>query len=264
MRWAVLLLSSLLLVSAETAASRLALTLRTRHEPFKGSGAWVETTFKVDLEPKKTALVICDMWDDHWCKSAAKRCGELARQADPVVAALRSKGVTIVHCPSDTMAYYADATQRKAMLAITKATPPDNKALTDPPLPIDDKDGGCDDEMPVKSFRAWKRQHEAIRISEGDFISDQGTEVYSLLKARGIDTLLIMGVHTNMCVCNRSFAIKQMTRWGIKCILIRDLTDAMYNPKRRPFVSHEEGTNLVIQHIEQHWCPTVLTRELMR
>jgi hypothetical protein len=71
-----------------------------------------------------------------------------------------------------------------------------------------------------------------------------------------------MGVHTNMCVLNRSFAIKQMTRWGIRCVLVRDLTDAMYNPKKRPNVTHEEGTELVIGHIEKWWCPTVLSSEL--
>jgi nicotinamidase-related amidase len=264
MRYATLVLLSLLLVSAETPKGGMPLTLRTRHEPYKGSEVWVESTFKAELDPKKVALVICDMWDDHWCKCAARRCGELAKKADPVIAALRKKGVTIIHCPSDTMAFYADAPQRKAMQAVAKTAPPASKVLPDPPLPIDDKDGGCDDEETPKFRKAWTRQHEAIKIADGDFISDQGSEVYSLLKARGIETLLIMGVHTNMCVCNRSFAIKQMTRWGVKCILIRDLTDSMYNPKKRPYVSHDEGTQLVIQHIEKHWCPTVLSSELTR
>jgi hypothetical protein len=73
-----------------------------------------------------------------------------------------------------------------------------------------------------------------------------------------------MGVHTNMCILNRSFAIKQMTKWGLRCILVRDLTDAMYDPKAQPFVTHEQGTELVIQHIEKHWCPTVESAELLR
>src|SRR5687768_10507664 len=98
-----LLLALPLLALAEPPTRGLPLTLRTRHEAFKGSGEWVETTLKADLDPKKVALVICDMWDDHWCKSAAKRCDALARKANPVIAALRKKGVTIIHCPSDTM-----------------------------------------------------------------------------------------------------------------------------------------------------------------
>ena len=74
---------------------------------------------------------------------------------------------------------------------------------------------------------------------------------------------LIMGVHTNMCILNRTFAIRQMTRWGVTCVLIRDLTDAMYNPADRPYVPHEKGTQLVIEHIERYWCATVESAELM-
>ena len=29
-----------------------------------------------EIDPAKCAVVVCDMWDDHWCKSAAARCGE--------------------------------------------------------------------------------------------------------------------------------------------------------------------------------------------
>jgi hypothetical protein len=54
-----------------------------------------------------------------------------------------------------------------------------------------------------------------------------------------------------------------MTRWGIQCILARDLTDTMYNPKMRPFVSHDKGTDLVVEHIEKFWCPSVLSSELV-
>src|SRR5262249_47386236 len=147
--------------------------------------------------------------------------------------------------------------QRKLAQKVPKIKLPPDRKIDDPPLPIDDKEGGCDDPMPVKPFRAWKRQHAAIKIVEGDLISDNGGEVYANLKARNITHLLVMGVHTNMCVLNRSFSIKQMTRWGIRCVLVRDLTDAMYSPKKKPFVSHDEGTKLVIEHIEKHWCPTV-------
>jgi hypothetical protein len=73
-----------------------------------------------------------------------------------------------------------------------------------------------------------------------------------------------MGVHANMCILNRSFGIRQLARWGIHCILVRDLTDAMYEPSSRPFVSHATGTELVIQYIEQHWAPTVTSVQMMQ
>ena len=66
-----------------------------------------------------------------------------------------------------------------------------------------------------------------------------------------------------MCMLDRSFAIKALVRWGIDVILVRDLTDAMYNPARSPYVSHDEGTNLVIQYIEAFWCPSMTSEELL-
>jgi hypothetical protein len=160
------------------------------------------------------------------------------------------------------MDFYKDAPQRKAILAIPNAKPPAPLGLTSPPLPIDDSDGGCDTHD--KNYKAWTRQHAAIHIAENDLISDKGAEVYNALYARGIKDLLIMGVHTNMCILNRGFAIKQMTQWGIRTVLVRDLTDAMYDPQDRPFVSHAQGTELVIQHIEKYWCPTAVSADLLR
>ena len=62
----------------------------------------------------------------------------------------------------------------------------------------------------------------------------------------------------------RVVAIRRMTNLGFHCILVRDLTDAMYNPQDRPFVSHEAGTELVIEHIEKYWSPTTTSAELLR
>jgi hypothetical protein len=38
----------------------------------------------------------------------------------------------------------------------------------------------------------------------------------------------------------------------------------MYDPGDRPFVPHAEGTELVIEHIEKYWCPTLLSTDLLR
>jgi hypothetical protein len=65
-----------------------------------------------------------------------------------------------------------------------------------------------------------------------------------------------------MCILGRSFAIKQMVKWGMPIALCRDLTDSMYNPARPPYVSHDEGTRLIIEFIEKFWCPTVLSADL--
>ena len=116
----------------------------------------------------------------------------------------------------------------------------------------------------AEAYKAWSRQHPGIRIDpDRDGISDNGHEVYNLMALRGIRQMLIMGVHTNMCVLNRSFAIKQMVRWGVETAFVRDLTDAMYNPARPPYVNHEEGTRLVIEYIEKFWCASVHSEDVL-
>ena len=224
----------------------------------------VPTSATYAIDPTKCAVVVCDMWDDHWCRSAAKRCGELAKRAEPVLKSCRDRGMTIVHCPSDTMAFYKDHPARKRAQAAKKSEPPKAKDLPSPPLPIDDSDGGCDDEKQAKFVKAWTRQNAAITIDDGkDYVTDSGTDLYNVMKEKGLDTLFVMGVHTNMCVLNRSFAIKQMVRWDVRTFLVRDLTDAMYNPKMKPMTTHDKGTELVIEYIEKYWCPTVESKSLL-
>src|SRR5262249_25677252 len=112
------------------------------------------------------------------------------------------------------------------------------------------------------NFRAWKRQHPAIMIAEGDAVSDQGLEIWNLLEARGITNVMLMGVHTNMCVVGRPFGLRQMAKNGKNVVLVRDLTDAMYNPARAPFVSHRRGTELIIEHIEKCICPSIMSEDI--
>ena len=40
-----------------------------------------------------------------------------------------------------------------------------------------------------------------------------------------------MGVHLNMCVLGRPVGIRQMVNIGKNVVLMRDMTDTMYNPK---------------------------------
>ena len=243
-------------------AADLTFNLRVRVEAFKGSGEWREASLPQVLPVEKTAVIICDMWDKHWCRGATERVGGLVVKMAPFVESARKRGIQIIHAPSETLDFYKDAPQRKSILAIPKIDPPSPLSLFDPPLPIDDKRGGCDTQDHF--YKAWTRQHPGLRIDASDVISDNGTEIYSFLRHRDIRTLLVMGVHTNMCILNRTFAVKRMTALGIRCILVRDLTDAMYNPEDPPHVTHDAGTQLVIEYIEKYWCPTATSTDLLR
>ncbi len=227
-----------------------------------GHAIWLEAITPVVVPATNTAIVICDMWDAHWSRGASERVTAMAARMNAVVAAVRGKGAHIIHAPSDTLDFYAGTPARRRALEAPAVTPPPESMHDDPPLPIDDSDEGSDTGEPAP-FHAWSRQHATLEIDHDlDAISDQGSEVYSLLKMWSVRQVLLMGVHTNMCILNRSFGIKQMVRWGVPIALVRDLTDAMYNPARAPYVSHDEGTQLVIGYIERFWCPTITSGDL--
>jgi nicotinamidase-related amidase len=249
-------------LAVQLGAADLTVNLRSRVEAFKGSGEWRAVNLQETVPVEATAIVICDMWDKHWCSGATARVNALVTKMAPFLEAARKRGIQIIHAPSETMAFYQDTPQRQRILGFPKIEPPAALSLPDPPLPIDDKRGGCD--TPDQFYKAWTREHPGLRIDASDVISDNGAEIYSFLRARNIRTLLFMGVHTNMCVLNRAFAIKKMTALGLRCILVRDLTDAMYNPQDRPYVTHDAGTQLVVEHIEKHWAPTTTSADLLR
>ncbi len=243
------------------ASGSLHLSLRTRVKAFKGTTAWDVVGLERDFPIAETAIIICDMWDRHWCKGATERCEALAVKMNPVIQAARDSGIQIVHAPSDTLGFYAEWPQRKRVQLVPPVPTPEPLEIASHPLPIDDSDGGCDTDD--RSYGAWTRQSEHIEIGEYDIISDNGQEIYNFFKQQGIKNVIMMGVHTNMCVLGRSFAIRQMSRWGFQCVLVRDLTDTMYDPKDAPHVKHDRGTELVVEHIEKYWCPTILSAEFV-
>lgn len=238
------------------------LRLRTQIQPFPGSAKWTDAYFDETVPASKTAIVITDMWDKHWCRGATERVGQIAQQMEPVLERARAAGILIIHAPSETMPYYANTPGRLLAQNAPSVTPPAERSLLQPPLPIDDSDQGCDTPNDTV-HRAWTKENATLTIAPGDVISDQGSEIYNVLREHHIDTVFFMGVHANMCILNRTFGMRQLTKWGLRCILVRDLTDAMYNPASKPYVSHAEGVDLVVRYIEKFVGPSITSSELL-
>lgn len=251
-------------------------TLRSRTSP-PGKEAVVPTEKKETWLAAKTAIIVCDMWDQHWCKSAEARVGELAGPMNDMLEAARAKGVFIIHAPSTCTNFYKDTPQRKRAQAARLAMTP--KPLADTErwgtmwnwpdskregvLPIDDSDMGCDCKGKKCEIRTpWTRQTAAIVIADEDAITDDGQETWNLLAERRIEHVVLCGVHLNMCVLGRPFAIRQMVRMGKNVALIRDMTDTMYNPERPPGGTHFTGTDRVVEHVERYWCPSFLSTDI--
>ncbi|MBB5032327.1 SGNH/GDSL hydrolase family protein [Prosthecobacter vanneervenii] len=267
-------------VSCLAAETPLSLTLQSRAPA--GKAALV----KEQWLPSRTAIIVCDMWDLHHCKNAVTREVEMAPRMNEVLEKARKDGVLIIHAPSSCMkAYEGTPARERAKSAPTAARLPDKIAEWCKQIPaeemavypLDQTDGGEDDDLTehaawAKELAArglnpnapWTKQIDVLRIDqEKDAISDSGVEIWNLLEAKNIDNVILMGVHLNMCVSGRPFGLRQMAKNGKHVVLMRDLTDTMYNPARWPFVSHARGTELFVSHVEKRICPTITSDQFI-
>ena len=286
--WSVAALAALTLLAPSLAAwafddpAKLALRLRSRVEE-GGQSRLIETPASWD--PKETAFIVCDMWDSHHCLNAVRREKEMAPTMERVLRAARDRGVVIIHAPSGCMDAYRDHPARKHAAETPRSKslpreiaswcykiPNEEKGA----YPIDQTDGGEDDD-PVEHKRwadelaemgrnpkaPWKSQIDVLTIADRDYISDGGEEIWSILEARGVKNVVLMGVHLNMCVLGRPFGLRQMAKNGKVVALMRDMTDTMYNPKRSPYVGHFAGTDLVVEHVEKYVAPTITSDQVL-
>lgn len=270
----------LIAASAFAAEEPLALSLQSRGP----TGA--ATLTKEQWLPSDTAIIVCDMWDLHHCRYAVVREGEMAPRMNEVLEKARAAGVLIIHAPSSCMQPYEGTPARERAKAAPAATrlpnkigewckqiPVEERAI----YPLDQTDGGEDEDAQTHAAWAqeltskglnprapWTHEIKVLRIDQNkDAISDSGVEIWNLLESRHINNVILMGVHLNMCVSGRPFGIRQMAKNGKHVVLMRDMTDTMYNPKRWPFVSHARGTELFIQYVERHLCSSITSDQFI-
>lgn len=243
-------------------------------------------TTRESWQPSRTAILVCDMWDLHTSPNAMVREGEMAPRMNQVLEKARAAGALVIHAPSGCMKTYEGTPARERARSAPAAAriphqigewcerlPAEEGAV----YPFDQNDRSNDDDPGEKAAWAeqlaargvnpkapWTRQIDVLRIDQQkDAISDSGVEIWNLLESRNIDNVILMGVHVNMCVSGRPFGLRQMAKNGKHVVLMRDLTDAIYNPERWPFVSHREGTARFVEHIEKHICPTITSDQIL-
>ncbi|GDX10863.1 hypothetical protein LBMAG57_26350 [Verrucomicrobiota bacterium] len=104
------------MTSALSAAEALKPTLRSQPKQPDGTFA---------------ALIVCDMWDDHWCKSTARRVTEMAGPMNDMLKIARAKGVFFIHAPSSVTDFYKETPARKLAQSAPFATTPMPRATTE-------------------------------------------------------------------------------------------------------------------------------------
>jgi nicotinamidase-related amidase/type 1 glutamine amidotransferase len=277
---------SLLSLTTEIKAEPLQLTLRYQQPVAEGATRFHRLTRDEQWNSNQTALIICDMWDSHHCVNAVRREAEIAPRVDALAKRLRSQGGTIIHAPSGCMEHYQKhpARMRAQAVPIAKSMPAEIESWCDQlpseeaaAYPIDQSAGGEDDdpadhrqwaerlEAIGRNPRApWLAQTAAIEIdAKLDFVSDSGPEIWSILADKKISNVILVGVHTNMCVLGRPFGLRRLAAGGKNVVLARDLTDTMVDPGAWPFASHFTGTDLIVSHVERFVCPTISSEQLL-
>jgi nicotinamidase-related amidase len=258
------------------------LVVQTRRRVNTGAGRSNVVTDSAAWAPTRTAIIVCDMWDTHTCKGAAGRVAEMAPAVNRTLRAARKKGVFIIHAPSGTMGKYKDTPERQRAVQAPLSKAPveikwnywDTEREGEEFTTI--AHGGCacpkpcpnfvEDEAGIRKWQRgpelpWSRQIETIRIESEDAVSDNGQEVFNLLEARNIQNVILMGVHTNICVSGRPFGLRQMSYHGKNVVLCRDLTDSLIQATV-PGIDQFRGTEIVVEHIEKHICPTITSRSI--
>src|SRR5205085_8736776 len=99
----------------------LVLTQRLRVPSAQEKGAYEAVTKRVEWDPKRTAVIVCDMWDSHHCLNAVRRVQEIAPRMNQILEKARGLGALIIHAPSSCMKPYADHPGRKRAQAAPKA-----------------------------------------------------------------------------------------------------------------------------------------------
>ena len=115
------------------------ITFNVQKRVAAGGGDFKVVNEKQNWDPAKTAIIICDMWDEHWCNGATTRVTELAPHMNKVLGTAREKGMLIVHSPSDCMKYYEAFPQRKIAQQYAR---PDDKYEEGRTLLPSEKDAG--------------------------------------------------------------------------------------------------------------------------
>lgn len=216
---------------------------------------------KETIDPRKVGIVVVDMWNYHWCRTALGRAKALVPRMNAAFDLAREMGMQLIFLPSDVIMSYIGYPQREVVLAMPYRAAPEISIPKPPPQPKTPPGGGSCMCGPgggdcVVNY-SWTALNPTLKIRDGDYIACGGQEMYNICQARGLTHLIYSGIHTNICVIGKPGAAVNMVKLGLNCALARDLTDAFtaYSPQVK--FTPDYGTSVFIRYVERNLVPTV-------
>jgi hypothetical protein len=203
------------------------------------------------------AVIVCDVWDRHWCSAASERLGPLAEQIQAFLSIVRERGVQVIHAPTAVIdAYRWTPARRRISL--------DGPHRIEYPMELGDGEEypPLSHACPDRPAGVWRRQHPAILIDQGrDAASARQDEILRYLRFLNVECVWMTGVHLTLCVLYGPFGVRVLRRAGFGVVVVSDLVDVMsdHTPE-----AHDEMLTLSLTYMERVWCPVVGSSDLVQ
>jgi nicotinamidase-related amidase len=174
------------------------------------------------------ALVVCDVWDTHWCATARRQADELAPGIDALARAVRRRGGAVIHAPSQTEPFYEGTPPYERAVALT-APAAAVRGRPEIPVPAHPR---CPCTPPCEPPDAgaaewpwpWRHQHPGIEVADEDFVvCEDGDAVVGIARAMGSSPVAICGLHLDQCVLDRPFGAKALWAAGLDVVVLDGL-----------------------------------------
>ena len=204
----------------------------------------------MDLPVEQTAIVLIDLWHNHFIDSWIERAGKVLReQVLPAIEAARHVGLPVIHAPCPEVAAQYD------QLGIHAKAPPSSKAPEWPPPEFRRREGewhayrGPREQEPgIRDIREDRRVSDLVEVRPDDIVIATGEQLHTWLASKGILHIIFAGFATNWCIINRDYGVRAMRNRGYNTILLRDATTGVEFPDT---LDGLWATELSLREVEQ-------------
>ncbi|KAK4537307.1 hypothetical protein CDCA_CDCA12G3332 [Cyanidium caldarium] len=234
---------------------------------FAGGGWMVDTRpgspvlqrdeHSVEERTDRMALVVVDVWNTHWCTTAANRIERwLVPRLNRAIRAARRCGMLVVHAPTDVAPPAKNWRAPPFLNSIRTAV---NTTV----YRVYPRPHGCmcaaDPHSRCGMHYGWSRVHPALDVdASGDvLVPDDVQALITVLETAGIHRVVYAGVHLNLCVATAKqvsmVRLRQAWRRGSApdaILFARDAVDAFTTHDAARQRTPDVGLQRAIQFVE--------------
>ena len=240
------------------APRRIHLDVRTR-DPKTGELATTPTK----IDPAKTAIVIVDPWNYHWCMTWTYQTASAVQRTNMIVQCARKLGMRVIWAPSDTASMEVGRPQRERALAVPLVDVPKGASIR---IPFTVRGGRCHCGPGLSCLINYGHDGMlgGLDIAADDLIVCGTREMYSNCKALGLEHLIYAGGATNICLTGKPAGLVPMARAGIRCMIARDLSEAWTHYSPATGYTPDNGNAQAVADVERAGIASVNLADEMK